>query len=501
MASNEKFPQFADGGIIRQGDVLVGLRSSDLSTNYKFDFPGTGVKDVNGNYIVQWNTVGSTAVNSVKFLNSLTNNPINITAAGDDTNIDININPKGSGALQLDNLNWPTADGTSGQIMSTDGSGNLSFIDNQSDTPSALTRTNDTNVTITLGGTPATALLEPVSITVGWSGFLAATRGGTGLGTYVLGDTLYASGVNTLSALAGNTTTTPMFLSQTGTGAVSAAPSWVELSGAIGQALTRVNDTNVTITLGGAPTTALLGAVSLTVGWSGQLALTRGGSNASLVASNGGLVYSTASAMGILAGTATANQIPMSGSNAAPSWSTATYPPTTTINQLLYSSANNTVAGLATANNSVLTTNGSGVPALTTVGTGLQISAGVLSTTGAAAKLPLVSVNSLTTMTVNTAYYVSSGSVDLNMPLSPTLGDIVEVYVNSIPATASCNINPNTSQTIRYLGNFVTTSGSAGTIILSSGSYIKLFAESSTVWMISVATLGGDNVNYTMGLE
>jgi len=50
-------------------------------------------------------------------------------------------------------------------------------------TPAALTKTDDTNVTISLGGTPATALLEAVSLTLGWAGILAIGRGGTGLGT------------------------------------------------------------------------------------------------------------------------------------------------------------------------------------------------------------------------------------------------------------------------------------------------------------------------------
>lgn len=52
------------------------------------------------------------------------------------------------------------------------------------------------------------------------------TQGGTGLTTYTLGDTLYASAANTLAKLPGNTTTTKRFLSQTGTGSISAAPSW-----------------------------------------------------------------------------------------------------------------------------------------------------------------------------------------------------------------------------------------------------------------------------------
>mgnify|MGYP000122483691 CR=1 FL=1 len=50
-------------------------------------------------------------------------------------------------------------------------------------TPAALTKTDDTNVTISLGGTPATALLQGVSLTMGWSGVLAISRGGTGLGS------------------------------------------------------------------------------------------------------------------------------------------------------------------------------------------------------------------------------------------------------------------------------------------------------------------------------
>ena len=74
--------------------------------------------------------------------------------------------------------------------------------------------------------------------------------------------------------------------------------------------------------------------------------LAQGGTNAKLTASTGGVVYSGASAFAVLSGTATANQVLLSGSSAAPAWSTATYPATTTAYQLLYSSATNTVAGL-----------------------------------------------------------------------------------------------------------------------------------------------------------
>ena len=42
--------------------------------------------------------------------------------------------------------------------------------------PSALTKTDDTNVTITLGGSPSTALLQATSLTLGWTGTLADGR-------------------------------------------------------------------------------------------------------------------------------------------------------------------------------------------------------------------------------------------------------------------------------------------------------------------------------------
>ena len=134
-------------------------------------------------------------------------------------------------------------------------------------------------------------------------------------------------------------------------------------------ALTKTNDANVTLTLGGTPATSLLQATSLTLGWSGQLSLTRGGTNANLTASNGGIFYSTASAGAILAGTATANQILLSGSSTTPAWSTATYPATTTINQILYSSSANVIGGLSTLNNGVLITGATGIPAMLANGT------------------------------------------------------------------------------------------------------------------------------------
>lgn len=75
-------------------------------------------------------------------------------------------------------------------------------------TPSPLTKTDDTNVTLTLGGTPASALLQATSITVGWTGTLSAARGGFGMNVSAQnGVPLFAAGV-------------PTFTGTTGTGSV-----------------------------------------------------------------------------------------------------------------------------------------------------------------------------------------------------------------------------------------------------------------------------------------
>ena len=89
----------------------------------------------------------------------------------------------------------------------------------------ALTRVDDTNVTLTLGGTPATSLLAAASITAGWSGQLAVTRGGTGLASVAQGDILYGSAANTLSALTKSASAT-RYLSNTGS---SNNPAWAQV--------------------------------------------------------------------------------------------------------------------------------------------------------------------------------------------------------------------------------------------------------------------------------
>jgi hypothetical protein len=102
---------------------------------------------------------------------------------------------------------------TAGDILKRN-AGNTLWVNTA---PAALTKTDDTNVTLTLGGSPTTALVNAASITAGWTGTLAANR----------------------------------------------------LNANVVQAIT--NDTNVT---------GSISTQTLTLGWTGQLAVSRGGTGA-----------------------------------------------------------------------------------------------------------------------------------------------------------------------------------------------------------------------------
>jgi hypothetical protein len=139
--------------------------------------------------------------------------------------------------------------------------------------------------------------------------------------------------------------------------------------------------------------------------WNASLiGLTYGGTNANLTASNGGIFYSTATAGAILAGTATARQMLQSGASTTPAWSTTTWPATTTINRILFSSAANVIGEITTANNGVLVTSTGGVPSVLAAGT-----AGAILRSGAPAAWSTTTYPA--TNAISTLLYASAANV------------------------------------------------------------------------------------------
>ena len=289
MATDIKFSQFTASGDTQVSDYVVGLRAGE---NAKFDFPGTGFKDINGNYLLKYSTAGANAVNYLALINSISTLPVVLTAGGSDTDIGITLLPKGSGSLKLNTLTWVSADGTSGQVISTDGAGVLGW----SNVPTFSGVSTDN----------AVARFDGIAGAIQNSGV-------------VIDDSNNVSGFASV-VVNGST------------------------SGTITLLATAISGSN-TITF-----PAATGTVALTSGIpSFPLSLANGGTNAALVADNGAVVYSDGSALALLASTATAGKILQSGSSAAPVWSTPTYPSASaTTRKMIVSDGTNWVASTET---------------------------------------------------------------------------------------------------------------------------------------------------------
>jgi len=113
----------------------VTLNGVETLTNKTLTSPkiGTSILDTNGNELFKL-TATSSAVNELTLANAATGNKPTLTASGGDTNISVAILPKGSGQVVIDNLTFPAADGSANQILTTNGSGVLSFVDNSGGT-------------------------------------------------------------------------------------------------------------------------------------------------------------------------------------------------------------------------------------------------------------------------------------------------------------------------------------------------------------------------------
>jgi hypothetical protein len=108
------------------GTVLT-LTDTHLNSTVSIRLPdATSIQDDSGNEYIKFLKTAS-AINEISVTNSDTGNNPEISATGDDTNIDLKLTPKGSGNLVLDGIKFPNADGTANQVLQTDGSGNLSF--------------------------------------------------------------------------------------------------------------------------------------------------------------------------------------------------------------------------------------------------------------------------------------------------------------------------------------------------------------------------------------
>lgn len=157
-----------------------------------------------------------------------------------------------------------------------------------------------------------------------------------------------------------------------------------------------------------------------------------------------------------------------SGATAAPAWSTATYPATTTANQILYSSAANTVGGLATGNSSVLVTSAGGVPSLATdIPTAVTIGGKyVYRADGTDVPIADGGTNSSAALTNNKVMHSVGGAIVESATTSTELG-----YLSGVTSAIQTQFN---NRPIVYYGHMYNNGTTQSVTILATGSYVRV---------------------------
>ena len=197
-----------------------------------------------------------------------------------------------------------------------------------------------------------------------------------------------------------------------GTGAFQTFPTIPTITPA---ALTKTDDTNVTLTLGGTPATALLQATSLTLGWTGTLADSRIASastwNAKQNALSGtGIVKSTAGTISYISGTSS-QFVKGDGTLDSNTYLTSAVTSVTATSPITSSGGNTPVISTSMATNKLIgrSTAGTGVMEEITIGTGLTLSGGILN--GSATGVTSVGLSMPSAFTVTNSPVTTSGTL------------------------------------------------------------------------------------------
>lgn len=291
-----------------------------------------------------------------------------------------------------------------------------------------------------------------------------------------------------------------------------------------GQALSRVNDTNVTLTLGGTPLTSLLKATSLTLGWTGQLAVSRGGTGAStfggtnrvlltptadVLSSSANFTYNGTTnalsigvlASGILQINDTANEIYLGISDLTQA---SELNITSTVSALSYTpDAGVNIYGFEASSGSTKLFVGTTVYTLPTDGTANQF----LKTNGAGSLSwgsVVTSVNgssgAITNIGVTTSplsQFAATTSAQLAGVISDETGSGALVFGTSPTITTSLNLSYGTASTVVYLDaskNLISLANGTG-VLTNNGTGTLSWAAASSGITIGTTTITSGTAN------
>lgn len=165
-----------------------------------------------------------------------------------------------------------------------------------------------------------------------------------------------------------------------------------------------------------------------------------------------------------------------------PNWTTATYPATATINQLLYGSSANVVSGLSTANNAVLVTSAGGVPSIST-------------TIPTATQLNITSLGTVTAGQVN----ATAGGTGVQSPTAHSMpvaeGASAFTFITDGGVAGRCIVSNGTGVDPSFQACPAASSGATVTLYTTHGSNTYNVPGSAHVVYVLVCGAGGGGGN------
>jgi hypothetical protein len=199
-------------------------------------------------------------------------------------------------------------------------------------------------------------------------------------------------------------------------------------------------------------------------------------------------------------------QLLMGNTGADPSFTTATYPATTTVNRILYSSATNTVSEITTGNNGIVITSSGGVPSVSsTLPSTVQ---GNITSTGTLGSLTVTGSINNTALTASQVV-TTDGSKNLTSTALTAVGTwvLIQSQTAAVSATIDFTTGLNTYDEIRFvytgvkpsLNNVVlqmTVSNNGGSSYITSG-----YKSGLQVFSFNSATPTNSNITTSMQIS
>lgn len=125
--------------------LIVTTTGTQTLTNKTLVSPiiQTSINDTNGNEIIAL-TPTAAAVNEITISNAATGTGPTIEATGSDADVDLNLDAKGTGNVVISSIAFPNTDGTVGQVLATNGAGELTFVNVETSLIGTVTTTDAT---------------------------------------------------------------------------------------------------------------------------------------------------------------------------------------------------------------------------------------------------------------------------------------------------------------------------------------------------------------------